>query len=147
MTWPRRHLAAVGLAAMLGALLSLALPLHLDAFNRYGATLTCGNALHFDATAVVAEDEVNAARHARNSARYQRSDYTGECEQWIGLRRQAAGAVFTGGAAVAIAALVFLHPRRRRVGKVVSHGCTWLRSATTIQWTGRLDERPTRSRN
>ena len=110
MIWVRRYLAVVGVAAMLGALFSLTLPLHLDAVDRHGQPLPCGTALQPNRGVVTAEDHLNEVLHHQNAARFRPSDYSGECAQWITLKRYVALGVATSGALMMAAA----GPRRRR---------------------------------
>jgi hypothetical protein len=119
MTVVRCYLAVVGLAAMLGALVSLTLPLHLDAADRHGRPLPCGSALRFDHDTVAAEDQLNQQLHEQND-RLQISDYAGECAAWVKLKRRAALLVGTAGAAViASTELLMREVRRRQLRDVI----------------------------
>ena len=60
--------AVVGVAAMLGALVSLMLPIHLVAADRHGRPIPCGSALRLDHATVGAEDALNEQRHAQNAS-------------------------------------------------------------------------------
>lgn len=110
----RCYLAVVGVAAMLGALVSLMLPVHLNAADRHGRPLPCGSALRPDHDTVGAEDALNEQLHAQN-ATLAISDYTGECASWAARKRRAALFVAAAGAAViASTELVIRGIRRRR---------------------------------
>jgi hypothetical protein len=138
MIWARRYLIAAGAAAVLGALLSLCLPIHLDAADRNGQFLSCGTALNPDGVGVGAEDRLNALRHSRDRDRLHLSDYTGECAAWIIVKREVALGVASTSVGVIIAAAFLMHPSRRRQ-----------LTSTVAKWTSRMqgrDVHPRRSR-
>ena len=112
MTWVRRYLGAVGTALIVGALVSLAVPMHLDAADRHGHSLPCGTALHPDRGIVVAEDQHNGMLHSQNGGSYHRSDYIGECAAWVQHKRRAA--LWVGSAGAMIIASTQLLIRRRQ---------------------------------
>ena len=114
MTWLRRYVAAIGAAAILGALASLAVPLHLDAADRNGRALPCGTGLRPNLSIVTTEDQLNGFLHDQDTNRYHRSDYIGECAGWILRKRHAALFVGATGALTLASTELLMRWRRTR---------------------------------
>lgn len=112
----RRLSGLVGLAAVLGALISLYFPLALGAVDRTGTPIACGTGLHPDPSAAKHEDSLNHQEHHLVSTQYIVSDYSGECAQLIAERRwMAAGVGGLGAVLVLVGASAVIGPVRRSV--------------------------------
>ena len=70
-----------GLAAVLGALVSLSIPLALHVVDRAGVPIGCGSAWHSDASTARREDSFNRQQHLLVSPQFVLSDYAGECDR------------------------------------------------------------------
>jgi hypothetical protein len=109
----------VGLAAVLGALVSLCLPMALGVVDRTGTPIACGTGYHPDSTVAGHEDALNHQEHHLVGAQYMLSNYTGECGGLIAERRRLAAGVGGVGAVLVLVAVgrviaVSLRPTPRR---------------------------------
>lgn len=98
--------ALAGLAAVLGAMVSLTLPLALHAADRRGEPIGCGTGWHGEPAAAAQEDAFNRQQHLLVGAQFVISDYAGECDQRVDDRRRLAAAVAGSGAALMLTAVV-----------------------------------------
>jgi hypothetical protein len=106
----------VGLAAVLGALISLYIPLSLGVVDRTGTPITCGTGLYPDSSTARHEDSLNHQEHHLVSTHYLVSDYAGECGELIAARRWMAGGVGALGAVLVVfGASAIIGPVRRPV--------------------------------
>jgi hypothetical protein len=93
-----------GLAAVLGALVSLSMPLALYSADRAGAPIVCGSGWHAEAATARREDSFNRQQHLLVSPQFILSDYAGECAARVVERRWLAIGVAGGGAAAVVVA-------------------------------------------
>jgi hypothetical protein len=119
----RWFVALLGLAAILGATVSLAIPLALDVVDRTGVRIACGSGWQPDGGTARHEDTLNHQQHLLVGAQFIVSDYAGECAEKIVDRRQLAAGVGAFGGALALATLLVRYagsdrPRRRREAPV-----------------------------
>jgi hypothetical protein len=103
-----------GLAAVLGALVSLSMPLALRVADRAGAPIACGSAWHADASTARREDSFNTQQHLLVSPQFVVSDYAGECAQQVDDRRWLVLGVAGCGAAAAVFAYLLPGTARDR---------------------------------
>jgi hypothetical protein len=99
---------------MLGALISLMMPMHLYAVDHNGRSLACGSALQADYVAVGAEDQLNQQRHNRDRDMFQLSNYTSECARRSTSKEHLALGIAAFGAVTLTAALFPMRPIRHR---------------------------------
>jgi hypothetical protein len=117
----RGFIALAGIAAVLGALLSLCMPLALGMVDRAGEPIGCGTGWFSEPGTAVHEDALNHQEHHLVSSAYLLSDYAGDCAGMIADRRWLAGGValfgiaLTAGAAGGVGGLT-----RRRVPTVTA---------------------------
>ena len=112
-----------GLAAVLGALVSMSMPLALHVVDRAGVPIACGSGWQADAGKARREDSLNHQAHQLVGAQFVISDYTGECAGKVTDRRWLAAGVAGAGAAVVLGAVLAPYvvrdrPRRRREQEV-----------------------------
>ncbi len=105
----RWFVGLAGLAAVLGALVSLSMPLALKVADRAGAPIACGSAWNADPSTARREDSFNRQQHLLVSPRFVLSDYAGECAQRVDDRRLLALGVAGCGAAAVM--FIYLGPR------------------------------------
>jgi len=115
----RWFVALAGLAAVLGALVSLSMPMTLHVVDRTGVPIACGTGLHSDGETARHEDSLNHQQHQLVGAQFVVSDYAGECTERVVDRRWLAAGVAGFGAAFALGAylapyVVMDRPGRRR---------------------------------
>jgi hypothetical protein len=112
----RRMSGLVGLAVVLGALISLCMPLALGVVARNGTPIACGTGLHPDQSVARHEDSLNHQEHHLVSTQYILSNYIGECGQLISERRRlAAGVGGLGTVLIAAGVLGVVRMSRRSV--------------------------------
>lgn len=74
-----RSLIVTGMASLLGALLTLSIPLHLDSVDRVGNPIPCGHGFHPRYDVAREQDAINLAQHLNRGPAFVASDYTGQC--------------------------------------------------------------------
>jgi len=129
--------ALAGLAAVLGAMVSLTLPLALHVADRRGEPIVCGTGWHGDPAAARQEDAFNRQQHLLVGAQFVVSDYAGECERRVADRRWLAAAVAGSGAALtltAFAAPVVVGDRSGRRRRQPAGGGPDTDSLTSATW-------------
>jgi hypothetical protein len=119
----RWFVALLGLAAILGAVVSLAIPLALDVVDRTGVRIACGSGWQPDGGTARHEDTLNHQQHLLVGAQFVVSNYAGECAEKIVDRRNLAAGVGAFGAVLALGTLLVFYagsarPRRRREAPV-----------------------------
>jgi hypothetical protein len=119
----RWFVALLGLAAVLGATVSLAMPLALDVADRTGIRIACGSGWQPDGGTARHEDTLNHQQHLLVGAQFVVSNYAGDCAEKIVDRRKLAAGVGAFGAVLALGTLFVFHagsdrPRRRREAPV-----------------------------
>lgn len=100
--------ALAGLAAVLGAAVSLSMPLALHVVDRRGEPIACGTGWHTDPDPARHEDVFNHEQHLLVGAQFVLSDYVAECGRRVADRRRMAAGVAGCGSAFLLAA--FLAP-------------------------------------
>jgi hypothetical protein len=106
----RMYGAIVGLAAILGTLSALSLPIHLDVMDGTAHPMACGSAFHPSYLESDAADRFNRQLHDHNNALFEPSSYSVECASRVQNRRIAALAVGLAGGVI-IAGSMFWHRR------------------------------------
>lgn len=79
----------LGVAAVVGALIALTMPVSLGAAARSGSPIACGTALSPDLTTARHEDSLNRQLIQFAGPRYHPSHYADECDAIIALKRRA----------------------------------------------------------
>jgi membrane protein implicated in regulation of membrane protease activity len=115
----RWFVALAGLAAVLGALVSLSIPMTLHVVDRTGVPIACGTGLNSGGETARHEDSLNHQQHQLVGAQFVVTDYAGECTARVVDRRWLAAGVAGFGAALALGAylapyVVMDRPGRRR---------------------------------
>lgn len=82
-----RSLIVVGMASLLGAVLALSVPVHLNAVDRSGNPIPCGDGLHPTYDAAREQDALNLEQHLNRGAAFLASDYVGQCAALQSHRR------------------------------------------------------------
>ena len=98
----RSVLNLVGAAAMLGALGAALVPLGLNAVDRAGEPIPCGNGAHPNYQVAAQQDRLNLDQHTLAGPGYMASDYVEQCSEMVGARRSAAISVAGAGGALMI---------------------------------------------
>ena len=111
--------ALAGLAAVLGAMVSLSMPMALLVVDRTGVPIACGTGWHSDGETARHEDSLNHQQHLLVGSQFVVSDYAGECTQRVVNRRWLAAGVAGFGTALTLGAflapyVVSDRPGRRR---------------------------------
>ena len=112
-----RLLALSGTAAVLGALLSTATPVHLGAVDRAGFPIPCGNGFHPRFEVAQEQDRLNFEQHTSGGPMFVTSNYAEQCQSILSDRQSTALPVGAGGAVALIAAVVLRRYRRTDVGQ------------------------------
>lgn len=94
-----------GLAAVLGAMVSLTLPLTLHVVDRRGEPIVCGTGWRGDPATAQQEDMFNRQQHLLVGEQFVISNYAGECDRRVVDRRHLAAGVAGFGAALLLAAV------------------------------------------
>lgn len=102
-----------GTAALLGALIAGAMPLALNAVDRAGEPIPCGNGFRPAYGIAAQQDLLNLDQHTLAGPGYAKSDYTEQCNTLIAARRTASLSV--GGAGAALTLVVFVTPQLARL--------------------------------
>lgn len=122
----RSVLILLGVAAVLGSLVALAMPLGLTAVDRAGTPIPCGNGLAPADEIAAKQDLLNLDQHTLAGPAFATSDYVAQCAGLVSDRRTVALAVGGSGAALLLA--VFAVPyaidavRSRRRGQAQHPG-------------------------
>lgn len=119
----RSVLNLLGVAAVLGSLVALTLPMGLTAVDRAGTPIPCGNGMAPGYETAAKQDQLNLDQHTLAGPAFATSDYVDQCAGLIRDRRTIAFAV--GGSGAALLLVVFATPfavnavrsRRRRQGQ------------------------------
>ena len=82
-----------GLAAVLGAMVSLTLPLTLHVVDRRGEPIVCGTGWRGDPATAQQEDMFNRQQHLLVGEQFVISNYAGECDRRVVDRRHLAAGV------------------------------------------------------
>ncbi len=93
----------VGAAAMLGALGATFIPLALDAVDRAGQPIPCGNGARPDYSVAAQQDQLNLDQHTLAGPGFMASDYVEQCSALVGTRRSAFFAVAGAGGVLLLA--------------------------------------------
>ena len=93
----------VGAAAMLGALGALLMPLALNAVDRTGQPIACGNGARPDYRVAAQQDQLNLDQHTLAGPGFMASDYVEQCSAMVGTRRSAVFSVAGAGSALLLA--------------------------------------------
>ena len=118
----------LGVAAIVGALIALTMPVGLGAADRTGSAITCGTPMSPSLGTARHEDSLNSQLHRMVGSQYRTSDDAGQCESLIALKfRVALPVAALGGLAIAMAmaadvVAVGARARRRSVGMVEPSG-------------------------
>jgi len=99
--------ALAGVAAVLGAMVSLSLPLALHVVDRTGMPIACGTGWHPEDYTARHVDSLNNQQHVLVGSQFVLTDYAGECtERVVNRRWLAAGVAGVGFALTLSVALV-----------------------------------------
>ncbi|GCB00812.1 hypothetical protein NCCNTM_44460 [Mycolicibacterium sp. NCC-Tsukiji] len=112
-----RVLTLAGAAAVLGALLSTAIPVQLGAVDRFGMPIPCGNGFHPDFEVARAQDQINLDLQTNGGPMFVASNYVEQCQSILADRQATTLPVGAGGVVVLIAAVVLWSHRRPQVGQ------------------------------
>ncbi len=112
-----RLLSLAGAAAVLGALLSTAIPVHLGSVDRAGTPIPCGNGFHPRLEVAREQDQLNFDQHTSGGPMFVTSNYVEQCQSILSDRQSTTLPVGAGGAAALIAAIVLWSHRRAHVGQ------------------------------
>lgn len=103
MQW---FVALAGMAAVLGALVSLMMPVALHVVDRTGVPIACGSGWHADTDTARHEDSLNHQHHQLVGAQFVVTDYAGECATKVSDRRWLTAGVAGAGTALLLGALL-----------------------------------------
>ena len=112
-----RLLSLAGAAAVLGALLSAAIPVHLGSVDRAGAPIPCGNGFHPRLEVAREQDQLNFDQHTSGGPMFVTSNYVEQCQSILSDRQSTTLPVGAGGVAALIVAVVLWSHRRAHVGQ------------------------------
>ncbi|BBX87438.1 hypothetical protein MAUB_53110 [Mycolicibacterium aubagnense] len=112
-----RILSLAGTAAVLGALLSTATPIHLGAVDRAGSPIPCGNGFHPRLEVAQEQDRLNFEQHTSGGPMFVTSNYVEQCQSILSDRQSTALPVGVGGTVALIAAVVLRRYRRIPFGQ------------------------------
>ncbi len=115
-----RLLLLAGAAAVLGALLSTAIPVQLGAVDRVGMPIPCGNGFHPNFEVAREQDEINLDQHANGGPMFVASNYVEQCQSILADRQSTTLPVGAGGVVALIAAVALWSHRRTHVGQEVA---------------------------
>jgi hypothetical protein len=107
-----RILSLAGSAAVLGALLSTATPVHLGAVDRAGFPIPCGNGFHPRVEVAQEQDRLNFEQHTSGGPLFMTSNYVEQCQSILSDRQSTALPVGAAGGVALIAAVVLRRYRR-----------------------------------
>jgi len=107
-----RILSLAGTAAVLGALLSTATPVHLGAVDRAGFAIPCGNGFHPRFEVAREQDRLNFEQHTSGGPQFVASNYVEQCQSILSDRQSTALPVGAAGGVALIAAVVLRRYRR-----------------------------------
>ncbi len=110
----RWFVALAGLAAVLGAMVSLTMPLALRVADRTGVPISCGTGWRSDAERARHEDSLNRQQHLLVGSQFVVSDYAAECAGRVVDRRWLAAGVAGFGFMLAFGAVLAPHAVRNR---------------------------------
>jgi|KBSSwiStaDraftv2_1062776.scaffolds.fasta_scaffold365036_2 hypothetical protein len=99
-------LRLLGVAAVLGSLLALAMPLSLGAVDRAGTPITCGTGYSADIGTAQRVDQLNLSQHSLGGPSFITTDYVGECAALIADRRWVAITVLALGAVIVLGTVI-----------------------------------------
>lgn len=103
------------MAAVLGALLALLIPLSLQSVDRNGSPIPCGTSLHHRFELARAQDQISRDENHTKGPAFAISDYEAQCRALLSRRTTVAGQV---GAAGAVGVLLACALAGRRVLRV-----------------------------
>lgn len=103
----------LGASAVLGALIAAAMPMGLNAVDRAGAPIPCGNGLRPSYEVAAKQDQLNLDQATLAGPAYVVSDYTAQCTALITERRTVAASVGGAGVALVLAGCCAPHVARR----------------------------------
>jgi hypothetical protein len=111
----RSSVTVLGAAAVLGSLLALTTAVGLDAVDRNGAPIPCGDGFRPDFEIAAKVDRLNFDQNILSGPQFETSDYAEQCDGLMGTRRTVAATVALGGAALlgSVSAAPFLGRLRR----------------------------------
>ncbi|WP_155944298.1 hypothetical protein [Mycobacterium sp. 360MFTsu5.1] len=112
-----RLLSLAGAAAVLGALLSTAIPVQLGAVDRFGTPIPCGNGFHPNFEVARVQDQINLDLHTNSGPMFVASNYAEQCQSILADRQSTTLPVGAGGVVLLIAAVVLWSHRRPQVGQ------------------------------
>lgn len=112
-----RLLALSGTAAVLGALLSTATPVHLGAVDRAGFPIPCGTGFHPRFEVAREQDRLNFDQHTSGGPMFVASNYVEQCQSIFADRQSTTLPVGAGGTVALIAAVVTRRYRRAHLGQ------------------------------
>ena len=98
--------ALAGLAAVLGALVALSIPLALHMVDRRGEPIACGTGWHGDPAVARHEDVLNRQQHLLVGEQFVLTNYAAECDRLVADRRWLAAGVAGCGSALALTVLL-----------------------------------------
>lgn len=110
----RAFVNLLGASAVLGAVVAAGMPLGLNAVDRAGAPIACGNALRPSYAVAAKQDQLNLDQATLAGPGFVASDYAAQCSALVGNRRLVVGAV-AGAGIVAILAAYGMPGLARRV--------------------------------
>lgn len=94
----RSGATVLGSAAVLGALVALSMAVGLEAVDRSGAPIPCGDGFSPDFEVAAKVDRLNFDQNILSGPQFETSDYAEQCDGLIGTRRTVAATVALGGA-------------------------------------------------
>ncbi|MEN4450579.1 hypothetical protein ACJH6H_05980 [Mycobacterium sp. SMC-21] len=112
-----RVLALAGAAAVLGALLSTAIPVQLGAVDRFGTPIPCGTGFRPDFEVARVQDQINLDLHTNRGPMFAPSNYVEQCQSILADRQSTTLPVGAGGVVALIAAVVLWSHRRPQAGE------------------------------
>jgi len=106
------------MASLLGVLLALSIPIHLNSVDRSGNPIPCGDGIHPRYDVARDQDAISLAEHVNRGPAFVASDYAGQCAAMHARRRSIAVPVGAAGiimtlSAIGLALRSGLKPRRR----------------------------------
>ncbi len=117
----------VGAAAMLGALGATFIPLALNAVDRAGQPIPCGNGARPDYSVAAQQDQLNLDQHTLAGPGFMASDYVEQCSALVGTRRSAFFAVAGAGGVLLLAGTagpLIARSIRSRRGRQAQYPCS-----------------------
>ncbi|MGX9670848.1 hypothetical protein [Mycobacterium sp. HM-7] len=93
------------MASLLGVLLALSIPIHLNSVDRSGNPIPCGDGIHPRYDVARDQDAVNLAEHVNRGPAFVASDYAGQCAAVHSRRRSIAIPVGAAGIIMTLSAI------------------------------------------